>query len=191
MSFVAPLAMIGGSALSTYGGLEQAAGTRAAGQASLQAGDYSAVVAEQNAQIASEQAQRAIAAGVQKTGMESLKGAANLGAIKAGQAAAGVDVNSGSAARVQESARMLNQLNAETTMNNAQQTAYGYNVQASQDRAQALLDVMGGEQAKAGADRAANAQTLNAFGSGLLGTASAVGPKWNLASYLPDQGTSP
>ena len=184
MAFVAPLALLGGAALSTYGGLQQAAGTRAAGQASYNAGMYSAAVAAQNAEIANQRSDRAIAAGSQKASMESLKGAANLGAIKAGQAAAGVDVNTGSAVRVQESARMLNKLNADTTMNNAQETAYGYKVEASQDEAQAKLDVMGGEQAKSGADRAANAQTINAFGSGLLGAATAVGPKWNLADSL-------
>lgn len=189
MSFAAPLALVGGSALQMFGGLESAAGTRAGGQAALQAGDYSAVVAEQNAQIAQQEATRALAAGAAQTEMESLKGAANLGAIKAGQAASGIDVNKGSAVTVQESARGLNQLKAETTMNNAQNVAYGYNVQASQDESQAMLDVMGGENAKAGADRAANAQTINAFGSGLLGAASAVGPKWNIAGMF-DQGAT-
>jgi hypothetical protein len=124
-----------------------AAGT--VGAASSAIGDigsgmYSAQVARNNATIASQNAQYAREAGQEQATIESMKGAAQLGKIKAAQAASGIDVNTGSAVDVQAGQREENQLDTETVLNNAELSAYGYTTQAQNYQTQASQDEWGG-----------------------------------------------
>ena len=184
MSFLAPI----GAGISMFGGLENAAGTLQAGRAGKAADYYQAAVAANNAQLANEAADRALAAGAAKAEDVSMKSAANVGTIKASQGAAGIDVNTGSALRVQAGARREGQLAAERTEENAQEQAWGYRVRAQSDVAQAQMDVTAGNETEKAAERASTAQTFGAIGGGLLGAAQAVGPNWQ--SYLPQGFTS-
>jgi hypothetical protein len=152
------------------GAATTAVGTVEGGQATANAANYSAAVANNNAIIANQNAEYAIAAGQQKAATESLKNAATMGKIKTGQAASGIDVNTGSAAKVQESAREVGNFNTANVLNNAELTAYGYRSQATSFTAQAQLDTLEAEQAPIGAD-------LSAVGTGLSGI-SAVGGKF-------------
>lgn len=168
MAFLAIPAVAMG--LGAAGAAVSAIGTIAQGQATANAANYSAQVAANNAKIAGQNAEYAIASGQQKAFNTSLKNAARFGAIKASQAAGGVDVNSGSAVDVQKSERALGQLDAETVLNNAQLTAYGYRSQQTSFLAEEGLDRAKAEQAPIGADIGA--------GGGLLSSASSLGFKW-------------
>ena len=152
-----------GTGVQAYGAIQQ-------GQAAKKAAAYNAQVAQNNAKIAEQNANYAIQAGTQKAAMESLRGRAALGKIKAAQAASGINVNTGTAADVQEGAREANVLDTATVLQNAQLQAYGYRSQASNFKSQAgLYDMQG--------DAAANAGNISALGT-LLSGASSLGSKW-------------
>lgn len=158
------------STLGTIGAGVSALGTLGAGIAQGDAASYAAQVAQQNAAIEQQNASRAIAAGQQAAQSESMKGAAQLGEIKAAQAASGIDVNTGSAVDVQAGQREVNELDTENVLNNAQLQAYGYRVQATSDLDQAALDKAQAEEAPIGA-------ALSAVG-GFLGNSSGISNKW-------------
>jgi hypothetical protein len=136
MAFVAGLSALSG-VLGTVGAV-------ASGVGAISSGMYSAQVARNNATIASQNAQYAREAGQEQAAVESMKGAAQLGKIKAGQAASGIDVNSGSAVDVQAGQRAENQLDTETVLNNAELSAYGYTTQQQNFETQADQDETGG-----------------------------------------------
>ena len=126
-------------------------GTLYNGIATSQAASYRATVARNNAQIANQNATRAIAAGQQQAANQSLQNAETIGGIKTAQAANGVDVNSGSALDVQVSQRAKGQLDAQTALQKAQVEAYGYRVNAVSDTGQAQLEQATAENAPIGA----------------------------------------
>ena len=76
-------------------------------------------MASNNALIANQNAQRAIAAGQQQAQNQSLKNAAEFGAIKTGLAANNIDVNSGSAVDLEASQRAKGQLDTQNTLYNS------------------------------------------------------------------------
>ena len=139
-------------------------GAGASAFGSIEAGNYSGEVASNNATIATQNAEYAREAGQEQAAITSRKGAAQGAAIKTGLAANGVDVNTGSAVGVEAGERETSNLDAETVLNNAELTAYGYTTQASNFNAQAQQDVIGGD--------------IGAAGS-LLSNASSIGMKWS------------
>ncbi len=158
MAFVPALALIG-TAISAGGAVYS-------GVASANSANYQGAVARNNAIIAGQNADYAVASGLQKAETQGLKGAAIGGKIKAGQAANGVDVNSGSAVDVQAGSREAGELDSETVLNNAQLAAYGYRSQQTGYTAQSGLDTM-----------EASADETSGFlkgGGGLLSGASSV-----------------
>jgi hypothetical protein len=169
------IAGVAGTAISAGGQLEQ-------GQATANAANYSAQVAKNNSEIAEQNAAYAVAAGVRGAADSSLKGAAKMGRLKASQAASGIDVNSGSAAEVQQSERELNKLDSETVLNNAELQAYGYRAQATGFRASSDLSKLTAEQAPIGA-------AIGAAGS-TLSSASSLGFRWKTMGSGADAGAS-
>jgi hypothetical protein len=159
----AAVAGIAGSALTAGGTLE-------GGQAAKNSASYAAQVAANNAATATANASYSERAGQAQATATSLKGAATMGKIKTAQAASGVDVNTGSAAGVQQSEREVSMLDTETTQANADLQAYGYRTQATGYAAQGQLEQAEAEQAPIGADLAA--------AGGILSSASSVGAKW-------------
>jgi hypothetical protein len=117
-----------------------AAGSLQKGFASSSADNYNAKIASTNAAIAMQDAQFAGAEGNIQVGNEEIKNKATMGTIKANQAASGIDVNSGSAAKVQESQAEIGQLNAMTIRSEAARKAYGFETQAAQFKGQESLD---------------------------------------------------
>lgn len=95
------------------------AGSLSEGRSRAAAHAYQAKVAEFNAQMAERE-------GVIESHTMGLKTRAKLGGIKAKQAAAGVDVNTGTAVEVQAAQRQLGALDALTIRSNAARRAYGY-----------------------------------------------------------------
>jgi hypothetical protein len=155
------------SAGASVGGLGlNAVGKLKGGQAGGAAAAYQAQVARNNAIALRQMADRTIQGGLVNADVTSLRSGANVGAIKAKQGASGLNVNKGSAVDVRAGAAAAGKFDAETVLSNADLTAYGYRVKASQEEAQAGLYEMGGGQAVA-------AGQIGAAGS-LLGAASAV-----------------
>jgi hypothetical protein len=150
------------------GSLSQAAGAKQSANAQAASANYQAQVATNNATNARQNEAWATQAGEQKVATQGLKNRATLGAILAGQGANGVDVNSGSALDVRQSAARLGQYDALTIKSNAAREAYGYQVQGSNFEAQSQLDRYEAESAKKAGD-------IGVMTSLLGGTASAVG----------------
>jgi hypothetical protein len=144
--------------LGAIGALASAGGALYGGIATSQAASYRSTVARNNAKIADANATRAIAAGQQQAQNVSRQNAAALGAIKASQAANGIDVNTGSALDLQASQRAKGQLDASTSLYNAQVEAYGYRTNAVSNEAESQLDQMTATNAPIGA-------AMGAFGS--------------------------
>lgn len=173
--FTAGAAIIGGgsSILSAILGVKGASesGAAARGQALYQAG-----VAIKNAQIAEQNSEYALNSGEQNAMRAGMKGAQQAGAIKAAQATSNLDVNSGSAKSVQESQKLVTQMDMNTIRSNAAKTAYDYRVQAGSLRDQAGLYLIAGANAEA-------ASKINADAS-IIGAAGSVAGKWMQASQL-------
>lgn len=161
---IAAVAGIAGAGISAYGQMQ-------AGEAQKDAANYSAQVAANNKIIADQNAEHALQAGQVQAAATSLKGAETAGRIKTGQAASGIDVNTGSAVDVQESQREQEKLDTLTVLNNAQLQAYGYRSQGVGYQAQSELDKATAKQAPVAADLAA--------AGGLLSSASSIGLKWS------------
>ncbi len=181
MSFAAAPLAIGssiGSMITQYAaGQNQADAARAAGQATADAATYQAQVAANNATIANQNAGYTIAAGLRKSSDVSMKGAEDVAKVRNTMATNGIDVNTGSAVNVQQSAREIEKLDTETAMNNAQLQAYGYRTQATNYEAESGLEKKKAASALVGADYAAEGAELNAT-AGMLSTASSLGSKW-------------
>lgn len=162
------LAVIGG-----VGAAVSAGGQLASGQATSEAYAYKAQVAANNAAIARQKGVQDIQAGEIAAVNQGLKTRAKVGSQKAQQGAAGVDVNTGSAADVRAGTEELGMLDALTIRSNAANKAWSDEVQAQSDTAQGQLDTMAGEQAE-------TAGYIGAAGT-LLSGASTVGgnyAKW-------------
>ena len=125
--------------LSTAAGV---AGSIQQGQSQAAMAKYESQVASNNAKIAQQNAAQAGQAGENQAGQSEMKTRAQVGAIKASQAANGLDINSGSSLDVQSSAAEMGEQNAITIRSNAARTAYGYEQQAQNFQTQSELDKM-------------------------------------------------
>lgn len=152
-----------GAGVSAYGAYEQ-------GQAQRQQALYQAGVAQQNQAIANQYATSEIEKGNVLEQEKRDQTAQMISKERAGFGASGLDVNTGSPLRLQESTAVVGELDAQTIRNNAQRAAYGYEVQGMNFGANAgLLDM-----------EASNASRFGALGalSSIIGGASSVGDKW-------------
>ncbi len=169
MSFTTELGALGiGSTIG--GGLSSAIGSLMGGTAQQQYYDYQAGVARMNAQIAEQNASYAINVGEAQAQQEGLAGGQRMGKIIAGQAASGLDVNTGSNKQVQQSQVGLERLSQVGIRSTAAKTAYNYEVEAAGLSAQAAADVQAGK----------NAKTAGMIGavSSILGSATSVSSEW-------------
>ena len=150
------------STLALVGGIVSAAGTIYAGQAQAKALNYQSQVASNNAIAARQAASAAIEAGQKQAADKSLQEAEEGGKIVASEAAGNVDVNTGSNKAVRTSQRELGAMDIQTVLHNAQLQAYGYNVEATNQQAQAGLYAYEAPQAAIGADIGAAGQVFGA-----------------------------
>lgn len=161
-------------ASSAGGGILSASGAMSEGKSQRQMYDYQAQVARINAQIDRQNADWERDKGVLEGAQYGLKAAQQFGAIRSGQAASGLDVNSGSAAEVQTSQRKLIRMDDSMIRANAAKTAYNYDVKASQDENQATVyNIAGANAEKAG--------KIKALGS-IIGSVGSVASKWTAGS---------
>ena len=143
---------LAGAGISAFGQVE-------AGQAEAEAAKYNSQVAANNAAYASK-------AGSAQSEVESLKNAQAESGVKAKQSANNIDVNSGSALKVQQGATEAGQIDIQNVENNALLKAYGYQQESE-------LQKQEQKQATLGAD-------IGAAG-GLLSDISAIDQKWESA----------
>lgn len=171
--------------IGAVGTVLSAAGKISSANAQANAASYQAQVAQNNSILAEQQAQRTAAAGEQAAMQKGLQTRAQVGAIRAAQAASNIDVNSGSAADVQTSAAELGQLDTEREINRSALEAYGYRTQSSDFQARSQLDQMQATSAR-------TAGFFDATGSLLAGAGSAAGKyaKWRALTGSGSNGGS-
>lgn len=158
------------------GGITQAAGAKAAGQAALQQNNYQAGVAEINSKIAKQNADYARNQGEIQAQQYGIKSAQRMGAIHAGQSASGIDVNTGTAVDVRASQKLTSDMDLAQIRQNAAKTAYDFDAQAVGFDNQATLYKMAGTNAVVAANYQATAS--------ILGTVSSVASKWSQGSQM-------
>lgn len=152
------------------GGIFGAVGAEQQGQATQQMYNYQAQVQQINAQIDRQNAAFAINQGELQAQTSGLQAGQRMGQIKAAQASAGLDVNSGSDLKVQQSQQLVTNMDLTQIRSNANKSAYDFETQAVGAENQGQLDTLAGQNA-------AEAGNINAF-STVLGTASSVSTKW-------------
>lgn len=133
MGFALPALAILGTGIS-------AASSVMGGFATSESDQYRAAIAENNAVLAKQDATWAIQSGETQAVNKGMEVRAKVGAEKASQGGSGIDVNSGSAAAVRTGTQSLGMLDAMTIRSNAARQAYGYDVAAASDTAEAQLD---------------------------------------------------
>lgn len=166
-----------GTVASALSGVTGAIGSLSSAEAQKKAAGYQARVAQNNQAIAGNAANLAAASGESQVEQQGMKTAAEVGAIKAAQAASNIDVNTGSALDVRSSAAALGELDALTIRSNAEKAVYGYQTQGISYGAQAGL-----EQAQAA--QAPVAGAIGATGSVLSGASGAANQylRWQQAA---------
>jgi hypothetical protein len=137
MGLPIPLLAVGlsavGTGISALGAIKQ-------GNALSAMSNYQAQVEANNAKIAAQYAENATQTGESQAYTQGLKERQQEEAVTAGLAAGNVDVNTGSAAQVRQSAREVGQLDVETVRQQAALQAYGYRVQQTGFQAQSQLE---------------------------------------------------
>ncbi len=160
-----------GIGASAAGGATGVFGSLFKGKAESNMYNYQAGVAQVNATVAKQDSEYARAAGEVEAKNAGIKTAAEVGSTRAGMAAGNVDINSGSGARVVASETEVGQQNQATIRANAAKRAYGFDVKAAEDTAQAgAYD--------AAASNATTAGDISAI-STAIGTAGSVASKWS------------
>lgn len=162
------IASLAAGALSTgvsaIGAAQQASATAAADR-------YQAQVALNNQKIAGQYAAQATADGENQVAAKQQQTAQMIGSERAAMAANGVELDNGSALRIQGDTAKLGEVDALTIRNNAARAAYGYELQGVSYGQQAALD-------ESAASNAVSAGSLNAFSS-IVGGASSLADKWS------------
>lgn len=138
-----------GGALSAYGQYQQGKTSNQIAQNNATMAGYAATEAQRQGELQSQQAQR--------------QAAMQQGATRNRLAANGVDLGVGTAGELQANNDYFGEVNAANARTNAGRQAYGYDVQAQNDRAQGAAAQQQG--------------TLGAFGT-VLGTAGSVSGRW-------------
>lgn len=107
------------------------------------AGAYQSRVASNNSKLAMADEQNALAAGRFNESKSLAATGQTVAAEKAGQAANNLDVNTGSTVAVRNSTQKVGDMDAALIRYNAAREAYGYGVQASNEKAKSSLIGLG------------------------------------------------
>lgn len=149
-------------------------GSLMSGNAQSSAYTYQASLARMNEQIAKQNASYETASGEVQAQESGMKTRFQEGQTKVAQGASNLDVNSGTSSLVRTSEQEIGYQDQAIIRSNAARRAYGYNVEASQDEAQAQVDTMAAKNSK-------SAGVIGALSS-VLGGAASVSSKWSSAS---------
>lgn len=133
--------------------------------------DINASLAETNAGLSEFAARQEIVRGQEEAGRIGLRAGQIKSAQRAAMAANGIDLSVGSAAEVQASTEFMRQQDVNTVMANAARSAWGYRVQAINERTQ-------GSNAQVAAMAArGNANGMNPYAAG-IGSGLTVAARW-------------
>lgn len=147
--------------------LVSASGTLISGFAAKQAGNFQAKVAAMNANIANQNAERAIFTGQVEQQQQDLEAAALLDEQLSAQSGSGLSVGSRSSANTRKSTQILSRKDAETIRRNAEIEAYNFRTDAANFNAKGKLAKMEG--------KAALISSIFDAGSSLIGSAKSTG----------------
>lgn len=147
-----------------------AVGAAQSGAAQAQMYQYQAGIAQYRSAIDLQNRDYTLAAGETEAAQYGLKARNVAGKILATQGASGIDVGSGSSVAVRQGQQLVTDLDMATIRNNTARKAYGYEVEATTDTAQAQLY-------SASAENVSKATPLN-VASTLLTGSSSVASKW-------------
>lgn len=162
--------MIGSMVASAGSSIMGGIGQQNALSAQAASSRYQAQVAENNRQIAEQNARYAMMAGAGNAQAADFQTRAQLGQATVAQAAGGLDVGSGSPVEVRRSIGQLGRLKTLQEIQQAELQSYGYKAQGTGYEAQAGLSRMQAEAAE-------SAKGPALLGT-ILGTAASVGGKW-------------
>jgi hypothetical protein len=163
ISLISIGATVIGGAVNFMGQQQQAA-------ASAASANYQAQVARNNQQIAEQNAAYSRQAGQVEAEQQGQKTARLVGAEVAAQGASGIDPTTGSPADVVRGTREMGRLDTLNLVQNAELRARGFNIEASNQGANAELLTQ----------QARNARTAGTFGAAgsILTAGSSVADKW-------------
>lgn len=165
-----PALAIGSAVAGLAGTAVGVAGQLNSAKAAKEDAYYQAQVAANNAVIADQNANWTNQAGSVQEFNKGLQTRGIIGQEKATQGASGIDVNTGSAAKVRTATQELGQTDVATIASDTAKKAYGFKVQAQSDTAQGQLDIQKGQNAS----QAGQIGALGSFLSGISSTASAA-----------------
>lgn len=164
---------IGSSILS---GIIGGMGAAKSAEASAQAFNYKAGIAQLNQTIAKQNEAWAVNSGGIKAANYGLKAGQQIGDTKAKQGASGVDVNTGSAADVRDTQGDVARYEQGIIRADTAHTAYGYEVEGAKAKAEEGLD-------RSSASNAIDAGNLGILSS-VIGTAGSVASKWTQGNTI-------
>jgi hypothetical protein len=152
-------------------GISSIFGANAEADAIRKKASYNATISEFNAKISDMNAEDAVRRGETDAQTVLKRGRKVQGSQRVALAAQGIEVDSGSAADIQEETEVLSALDARTVRSNALREAFGFKVQAMQSRMDAKFGVEAGENASRG--------TLLTGALGAIGAGAQAGYYWN------------
>lgn len=159
LASLAAIAQIGGGVAAAGNAYSQGSAARA--QGNFQAAQYN-----QNAAFADMKGEQAQKAATWQAGIRGLQTANAIGGFRA-HTSGNVDVNTGSAAKVQEDAAAASRADQAMIMQNAALQRWGYGIEAINDRSQGRMAKIGGDFAA----KSAYAQGAAEVGRYGIGTA--------------------
>lgn len=168
-----PAATIGAGAIGAFGALF-------AGQAQSKMYQYQAGIANINSQVAKQDAIYAQQTGEVEAQQAGLRTAQQVGQTKAAYGAGNISVAGGSAAKVISSEIAVGQQNEAITRANAAKRAFGFEVEAAQDTAQASLDTASASTAVTSSYFSAGSSILGSVGqaAGQVSQGKMAGMPW-------------
>lgn len=149
---------VAGTGLSAIGSANTAAANRANAEYQAEVARNNQIISEQNAQYAAKASSAAVT-------RQQLRERDKIGALTAAMGASGIDVNTGSAARVRSSAVKLGQLDTETKAQEGALRIYGYRTTAANYGAQAGLYDQAADQASTAGLLGVGSTLLTGFGN--------------------------
>jgi hypothetical protein len=162
-----------GAGVNAIGTVKAGNAAQRAGEAQQRAANSEGDLADYNAAVAELQAKDALDRGVEDEQRFRTKVRGAIGAQRAGFAASNIDVGYGSAVDVQADAAFLGELDALTIRSNAAREAWGFKVQAEDNRRRGKIARQEGE-AFAAAGRANKTASRFNVVSSLIGTGSSL-----------------
>jgi hypothetical protein len=154
----------------------------AIGQVNASLAESDATLLDLNSSISESQGRLTLMAGQREEQSVRLRTAQLKGTQRASLAASGVDLGEGSAARVLATTDYMGEVDARTVQANAARSAFGYQVQANNQKFAAMsARVQGANYTAGSAFATANANTINPAASAttsLIGSAGQVATSW-------------